>query len=146
MLQSWRRMGYLPSFFVPTPEDLIAQESPPLGLCQGKKNANARGSARGGGGWAGRRWNWLMHKCFNWRREELFNLAGESDRQWNATIGLYKDKVNGNALYDASRRFFFMKIIADCRATVRFSTNAATRPGNTTFKVSENTSNLTNSS
>ena len=27
---------------------------------QGKKNANARGSARGG---AGRRWNWLMHNC-----------------------------------------------------------------------------------
>ena len=26
---------------------------------QGKKNANARGSARGG--WAGRSWNWLMH-------------------------------------------------------------------------------------
>ena len=27
---------------------------------QGKKDANARGSARGGGG-AGRSWNWLMH-------------------------------------------------------------------------------------
>ena len=27
---------------------------------QGKKNANTRGSARGGGG-AGRSWNWLMH-------------------------------------------------------------------------------------
>ena len=30
---------------------------------QGKKNANARGSARGGGGGgAGRSWNWLIHK------------------------------------------------------------------------------------
>ena len=28
---------------------------------QGKKNANTRGSARGGGGGDGRRWNWLMH-------------------------------------------------------------------------------------
>ena len=43
------------------------------------------------------------------------------------------------------RFFFFLKIIADCRATVRFSTTAATGPGNTAFKVSENTSNLTNS-
>ena len=42
--------------------------------------------------------------------------------------------------------FFFMNIIGDCRATVRFSTTAATGPGNTAFKVSENTSNLTNSS
>ena len=81
------------------------------------------------------------------RTVQPFNLAGEFDRQWNATIGLYKDKVNGNALYDPSRRFFFvMKIIADCRATVRFSTTASTRPGNTAFKVSDNTSKLTNSS
>ena len=45
--------GHLPSFFVPTPEDLTAQESPLPGIChprQNQKNANARGSARGGGG------------------------------------------------------------------------------------------------
>ena len=42
--------------------------------------------------------------------------------------------------------FFVMKVIADCRATVRFSTTASTRPGNTAFKVSDNTSKLTNSS
>ena len=29
MLQSWRRTGHLPCFFVPTPGDLTAQESPP---------------------------------------------------------------------------------------------------------------------
>ena len=29
MLQSWRRTGHLPCFFVPTQEDLTAQESPP---------------------------------------------------------------------------------------------------------------------
>ena len=62
MLQCWRRTGHLPSFFVPTPGDLTAQESPPPGIChpRQKKNANARGSARGGGGWG--RWNWLTHK------------------------------------------------------------------------------------
>ena len=64
MLQCWRRMGHLPSFFVPTPGDLTAQESPPLGICNPRqKNANARGSAWWGGGGerAGRSWNWLMH-------------------------------------------------------------------------------------
>ena len=45
--------GHLPSFFVPTPEDLTAQESPLPGIChprQNQKNANARGSGQGGGG------------------------------------------------------------------------------------------------
>ena len=48
--------GHLPSFFVPTPEDLTAQESPLPGIChprQNQKNANARGSARAGGGVGG---------------------------------------------------------------------------------------------
>ena len=53
--------GHLPSFLVPTPEDLTAQESPLPGIChprQNQKNANARGSARaGGGGGASRSWN-----------------------------------------------------------------------------------------
>ena len=41
----------MPSFLVPTPGDLIAQESPPREFAmQGQKNANARGSARGRGG------------------------------------------------------------------------------------------------
>ena len=66
MLQCWRRTGYLPSYFVPTPGDLTAQESPPPGICHPNlKNSNAWGSARGGGGGAkvraGRSWNWLMH-------------------------------------------------------------------------------------
>ena len=39
---------------VPTVGDLTAQESPPPGICH---------PGRGGGGGAGRRWNWLMHKC-----------------------------------------------------------------------------------
>ena len=45
--------SHSPSFFVPTRWDLTAQESPPPGICHlRQKNANARGSARGGGGWA----------------------------------------------------------------------------------------------
>ena len=67
MLQCCRRTGNLPSFFVPTPGDLIAQESPPPGICHPRpKNANVRGSAWGGGErGAGRRWNWLIHKMNN---------------------------------------------------------------------------------
>ena len=42
----------MPSFFVPTPGDLTAQEFPPPGIYHPtQKNANARGSS-GGGGWA----------------------------------------------------------------------------------------------
>ena len=51
------RTGHLPSFFVPSQGDLTAQEFPPPGICHARqKNANARGSARRGGG-AGRSWN-----------------------------------------------------------------------------------------
>ena len=43
--------GHLPSFFVPTLGDLTAEESSPPGICHPRqKNANARGSARGGEG------------------------------------------------------------------------------------------------
>ena len=44
----------MPSFFVPTPGDLTAEESLPPGICHSRqKNGNARGSAEGGeGGWA----------------------------------------------------------------------------------------------
>ena len=45
--------GAFPSFFVPTPGDLTAEESPPLGICHPRpKNANARASAWGWGRWA----------------------------------------------------------------------------------------------
>ena len=41
------RTGHLPSFFVPTPGNLTAQESHPREFAiKGKKNANAQGSAR----------------------------------------------------------------------------------------------------
>ena len=49
--------GAFALFFVPTPGDLTAQKSPPLGICHPvQKNTNARESA-GGGGVARRRWN-----------------------------------------------------------------------------------------
>ena len=39
----------MPSFFVPTPGDLTAQESPSPGICHPRqKIANARGSGPGG--------------------------------------------------------------------------------------------------
>ena len=44
----------MPSFFIPTLEDLTAQESSPPRICHPRqKNANARGSTWGGGGGLG---------------------------------------------------------------------------------------------
>ena len=40
--------GHLPSFFVPTPGDLTAQESPPPGIGHPRQKTDAK--ARGGGG------------------------------------------------------------------------------------------------
>ena len=49
-----RRMGHLPSFFVPTPGDLTAQESLSPGICHpSQKECHAGGAARGGLGAAG---------------------------------------------------------------------------------------------
>ena len=54
--------GIYPLCFVPTPEDLTAQESPPPGICHPRqKKCCCPGISRGGGG-AGRRWNWLLTK------------------------------------------------------------------------------------
>ena len=65
ILQCWRRTGHLLSFFVPTPEDLTAQESPPPGICHPRqKNANSRGSARGrGGGLGAGGIDWCIKSC-----------------------------------------------------------------------------------
>ena len=54
MLQCWQRTGHLPSFFVPTPGDLTAQQSPPQGIChpRQKKLLIPGGKPGGGGGWA----------------------------------------------------------------------------------------------
>ena len=62
MSQRWRRTGHLPPFFVPTPGDLTAQESPsPKFAIQGKKivmpGGHLGGGGRGGGlGAAGIDW------------------------------------------------------------------------------------------
>ena len=60
MLQCWRRTGHLPSFFVPTPGDLTAQESPPPGIChpRRKKMLMPGGQPGGGLGAAGIDW-WI---------------------------------------------------------------------------------------
>ena len=52
--------GAFALFFRPTPGIWQRKSPHPREFAiQGKKNANAPGSARGG---AGRRWNWLVHK------------------------------------------------------------------------------------
>ena len=58
----------MPSFFVPTPGDLTAQESPPPGIChpRPKKNANAWGQP--GGGEAGPRWDASGGGAFKMRK------------------------------------------------------------------------------
>ena len=57
MLQCWQRTGHLPSFFVRSPGDLTAQESPPSGNLPSKAKKMltpgvSPGVSRGGGGWA----------------------------------------------------------------------------------------------
>ena len=48
-----RRTGHLPSFFVPTPGDLTAQESPAPEICHLRpKKCQCPGVSPGGGGWA----------------------------------------------------------------------------------------------
>ena len=47
--------GHLPSFFVPTPGDLTAQESPPSGICHPRpKKMQMPGGQHGSGGRGGR--------------------------------------------------------------------------------------------
>ena len=69
MLQCWWRTVHLPSFFVPNPGDLTAQ---------GKKNANARGSARGGRGWKWLMYKWIHHGTVS----NLLLLLTETKRRW----------------------------------------------------------------
>ena len=70
MLQFWRRARYLPSFFVPTPGDLTAEESPLPGIShprRKKKMLMPGGGGQpeeGGEGGARRSRNWLMHYSF----------------------------------------------------------------------------------
>ena len=65
MLQCLRRTGHLPSFFVPTPGDLTAQESPPPGICHPSKKKMVMSGGQPGGalGAAGIDW------CINIRRQ-----------------------------------------------------------------------------
>ena len=70
MLQCRRRTGHLPSFFVPNPGDLTAQESPPPGICYPRQEkCQCPGASPGGvGGGAECSWNWLMHNSLSYIR------------------------------------------------------------------------------
>ena len=46
-------MGHLPSFLVPTPGDLTAQESPPQGICHPRQIKMLMPGAQPGGGGGG---------------------------------------------------------------------------------------------
>ena len=58
-----RGRGIRPLFSSPAREIWQLKPHPQEFATQGKKNGNARESARGGGG--GRAGNWLMHKSFD---------------------------------------------------------------------------------
>ena len=51
MLQCLRRTGHLPSFFVPTPGDLTAQETPPPGICHSRPKKWLMPGGQPGGAW-----------------------------------------------------------------------------------------------
>ena len=68
----------MPSFFVPTPGDLTALESPTREFAiQGKKNANAWGSARGGGGGGG-----VLKRILSSRSRDIQKSA-KIKKNWN---------------------------------------------------------------
>ena len=46
------RTGQLPSFFVPIPGDLTAQESPPPGICHPRQKNMLMSGGQPGGDWA----------------------------------------------------------------------------------------------
>ena len=51
MLQCLRRTGHLPSFFVPTPGDLTAQETPTAGICHSRPKKWLMPGGQPGGAW-----------------------------------------------------------------------------------------------
>ena len=107
MLQCWRRTGHLPSFFVPTLGDLTAQESPPPGICHPrKKKMLMPGGQPGGGGWAGPRWNWLMHYVF------LCNLCRYCERNFPASVGLSGDNKVHNKFKNNNKNGNFALLMA----------------------------------
>ena len=71
--------GAFALFFRPHPREFAIQ---------GKKNANARGSARGG---AGRRWNWLMH--YFERTETIKGKLEIADVEVQITIPIKKQII-----------------------------------------------------
>ena len=111
MLQYWRRTGHLPSFFVLTPGDLTAKESPPLGICyRRQKNLLMPGGPPGG---AGRSWNWLMHK---WKIILLTEQQKEKDQEKWTHILAETEKSLKRDNYSAALQFVD-KFVADCETS-----------------------------
>ena len=108
MLRYWRRTGHLPSFFVLTPGDLTAKESPPPGICYPmQKTANARGSARRGLGAAGIDW------CINEKSSLLTEQQQEKDQEKWTHILAETEKSLKRDNYSAALQFVD-KFVADC--------------------------------
>ena len=80
----------MPSFLVPTQGDLTAQESPPGNLpSKAKKNANARGSAPGGGrGWAQLELTDALEKHYSFRGPINDRIWHGIDNKLNETFAL----------------------------------------------------------
>ena len=79
----------MPSFLVPTQGDLTAQESPSPGIChpRQKKNANARGSAPGGGrGWAQLELTDALEKHYSFRGPINDRIWHGIDNKLNETL------------------------------------------------------------
>ena len=116
MLQCWRRTEHLPSFFIPTQGDLTAQESPPPGICFPRQKMPMPGGQPGdggrGGGGAGRRWNWLMHKMNNnFTLIKIYLPVMKSKRCNTVLVGLGKvqsDRLQ-HAIYYILRTLFRTK-------------------------------------
>ena len=98
--------GIYPLCFVPTPEDLTAQESPPPGICHPRqKKCCCPGISRGGGR-AGRRWNWLLTKLQGRQQRQpqkvtnfcTFLYRPSTTTTWNDHILNFFEDGNGKAI------------------------------------------------
>ena len=111
MLQYWRRTGHLPSFFVLTPGDLTAKESPPPGICYPRqKNLLMPGGQPGGGGGLGAAGiDW----CINEKSSLLTEQQQQKDQEkWTHILAETEESLKRDN-YSAALQFVD-KFVADC--------------------------------